>query len=105
MVAFSPIMVYYSKELKQYSGDACFAVLVVYLAERLRASEGRRGWLALALAGLVGLGFSHAPDLLPAGGGAHALAQPARGRRGTTNDPGRPVDSGLRGLLLPVHPP
>ena len=59
MVAFSPIMVYYSKELKQYSGDACFAVLVVYLAERLRDSEGRRGWLALALAGIVGLGFSH----------------------------------------------
>ncbi|MCL4500923.1 MAG: glycosyltransferase family 39 protein [Deltaproteobacteria bacterium] len=59
MVAFSPIMVYYSKELKQYSGDACFAVLMVYLAERLRESHGRRGWLPLALAGIVGLGFSH----------------------------------------------
>ena len=44
VVAFSPIMVYYSKELKQYSGDAFFAVLVFYLAERLRASGGRRGW-------------------------------------------------------------
>ena len=58
LVAFSPIMVYYSKELKQYSGDACFAVLVVYLAELVRASEGRRGWLALALTSVVGLGFS-----------------------------------------------
>jgi 4-amino-4-deoxy-L-arabinose transferase-like glycosyltransferase len=57
-VAFSPIMVYYSKELKQYSGDAFFAVLVLWLAERLRADQGRRGWLNLALAGLVGLGFS-----------------------------------------------
>jgi len=57
-VAFSPIMVYYSKELKQYSGDAFFAVLVLWLAERLQASRGRRGWLALALAGVVGLGFS-----------------------------------------------
>jgi 4-amino-4-deoxy-L-arabinose transferase-like glycosyltransferase len=57
-VAFSPVMVYYSKELKQYSGDAFFAVLVLWLAERLRAGEGRRGWLALALAGVVGLGFS-----------------------------------------------
>ncbi len=57
-VAFSPIMVYYSKELKQYSGDAFFAVLVLWLAERLRAGGGRRGWLALALAGVVGLGFS-----------------------------------------------
>jgi 4-amino-4-deoxy-L-arabinose transferase-like glycosyltransferase len=57
-VAFSPIMVYYSKELKQYSGDAFFAVLVLWLAERLQAHRGRRGWLALALAGVVGLGFS-----------------------------------------------
>jgi 4-amino-4-deoxy-L-arabinose transferase-like glycosyltransferase len=59
-VAFSPIMVYYSKELKQYSGDAFFAVLMVWLAERLRTAQGGRGWLALALAGVVGLGFSHA---------------------------------------------
>jgi 4-amino-4-deoxy-L-arabinose transferase-like glycosyltransferase len=59
-VAFSPVMVYYAKELKQYSGDAFFAVLVVWLAERLRASQGQRGWLVLALAGVVGLGFSHA---------------------------------------------
>ncbi|HEY9073681.1 MAG TPA: glycosyltransferase family 39 protein, partial [Desulfobaccales bacterium] len=59
VVAFSPVMVYYSKELKQYSGDACFAVLVVYLAERLRASSGRRGWTPLALAGIIGMGFSH----------------------------------------------
>ncbi len=59
-VAFSPIMVYYSKELKQYSGDAFFAVLVLCLAERLRAAQGRGGWLVLALAGMLGLGFSHA---------------------------------------------
>ena len=57
-VAFSPMMVYYSKELKQYSGDAFFAVLVLWLTERLQAREGRQGWLALALAGVVGLGFS-----------------------------------------------
>jgi 4-amino-4-deoxy-L-arabinose transferase-like glycosyltransferase len=59
MVAFSPIMVYYSKELKQYSGDAFFAVLVVWLAERLQTTQGQRGWLVLTLAGIVGLGFSH----------------------------------------------
>jgi 4-amino-4-deoxy-L-arabinose transferase-like glycosyltransferase len=59
-VAVSPVMVYYSKELKQYSGDAFFAVLVLWLAERLRARQGRGGWLALTLAGVAGLGFSHA---------------------------------------------
>jgi 4-amino-4-deoxy-L-arabinose transferase-like glycosyltransferase len=57
-VAFSPVMVYYSKELKQYSGDAFFAVLALWLAERLQARQSRRGWLALGLAGVVGLGFS-----------------------------------------------
>ncbi|MCK9375331.1 MAG: glycosyltransferase family 39 protein [Syntrophobacterales bacterium] len=59
-VAFSPVMVYYSKELKQYSGDAFFAVLALWLAERLLARQGRRGWLFLSLAGMLGLGFSHA---------------------------------------------
>ncbi len=78
VVACSPIMVYYSKELKQYSGDAFFAVLVFYLAERLRASDGRRGWTALALAGLIGLGFSHTLVFcLPAAGLILWLSLPA----------------------------
>jgi hypothetical protein len=58
-ITFSPIMVYFSKELKQYSGDAFFAVLLVLLSERLRARGGRKGWLELGLAGGLGLGFSH----------------------------------------------
>jgi len=59
LVAVSPVLVYFSKELKQYSGDAFFAVLVVYLAERLRFRPTRASWLALALAGTLALGFSH----------------------------------------------
>ncbi len=58
-VAISPVLVYYSKELKQYSGDAFFAVLLFLLVERLRASLGEKGWTLLALTGLLGLGFSH----------------------------------------------
>ena len=58
-LTFSPIMVYYSKELKQYSGDAFFAVLVLLLTERLRVAQGDKGWLLLGLAGMVGLGYSH----------------------------------------------
>lgn len=81
-VAFSPIMVYYSKELKQYSGDAFFAVLVVWLAERLRTSQGERGWLALALAGVVGLGFSHALIFTLPVVGAVLWATRSRDRRG-----------------------
>jgi 4-amino-4-deoxy-L-arabinose transferase-like glycosyltransferase len=59
LVAFSPIMVYYAKELKQYSGDAFFAVLIFFLVERLRVRESRWIWLALGLAGTLGLSFSH----------------------------------------------
>jgi hypothetical protein len=60
LVAFSPVMVYYSKELKQYSGDAFFAVLILFLLERVRERESRWAWAALAAAGVLGLGFSHA---------------------------------------------
>jgi hypothetical protein len=59
LVAFSPIMVYYSKELKQYSSDAFFAVLVFFLVERLRRQDCKWAWPALAVAGVLGLGFSH----------------------------------------------
>ena len=57
-VGLSPVMVYYSKELKQYSGDAFFAVLLFLLVEHLLAAPRFRTWAALGLAGLVGLGFS-----------------------------------------------
>ena len=59
LVAVSPVLVYFTKELKQYSGDAFFAVLLVWLAERLQDRPGRTGWLALTLAGPLALGFSH----------------------------------------------
>jgi 4-amino-4-deoxy-L-arabinose transferase-like glycosyltransferase len=59
LLGFSPMMVYYAKELKQYSGDAFFAVLIFLLVERLRRQESKWTWLALGLAGIIGLGFSH----------------------------------------------
>jgi hypothetical protein len=59
LVAISPVLVYFSKELKQYSGDAFFAVLLVWLAERVKERPGNPAWLALALAGPLALGFSH----------------------------------------------
>ncbi len=59
LVAVSPVMVYFSKELKQYSGDAFFAVLLVWLTERFLERPGHAGWLTLALAGFLALGFSH----------------------------------------------
>ena len=67
LVALSPVLVYFSKELKQYSGDAFFAILMVWLAERLKERPSYARWLSLALVGLVALGFSHgAVFVLPA---------------------------------------
>jgi hypothetical protein len=59
VVSLSPVLVYFSKELKQYSGDAFFAVCLVYLAERLRCNPPYPHWLAFGLVALLALGFSH----------------------------------------------
>ena len=59
LVAVSPVLVYFSKELKQYSADAFFAVLLVWLAEGTGGQAGSLVWVALALAGSLALGFSH----------------------------------------------
>jgi hypothetical protein len=58
-VAGSPVLVYFSKELKQYSGDAFFAMLLALLAERCRERPTRSRLALLTAAGSVGLGFSH----------------------------------------------
>lgn len=81
LVGFSPVMVYYSKELKQYSGDAFFAVLILLLVERLRRRGDQWLWLALGAAGALGLGFSHAlVFILPVAWAALWLSRPAGGR-------------------------
>lgn len=58
-VAISTRLVYFSKELKQYSADAFFTVLALVLLERIIHHQGRRGWLALTFALAVGMGYSH----------------------------------------------
>lgn len=58
-IAVSPRLVYYSKELKQYSADAFFAVLALVLTERLLRQPGPRDWVTFTLAIAIGLGFSH----------------------------------------------
>ncbi|HAY21922.1 MAG TPA: hypothetical protein DCY27_07095 [Desulfobacterales bacterium] len=59
LAAVSRRWVYFSKELKQYSADLFFAVLVFYLVERQLRRQGRGGWLLLTVLMALGLGFSH----------------------------------------------
>lgn len=77
-VSCSPVLVYFSKELKQYSGDAFFAVLVALLGERFLERPGPGRLALLAAAGAAGLGFSHPLIfVLPAVGLAAFVGAPA----------------------------
>ncbi len=57
-------LVYFSKELKQYSADIFFAVLIFFLVERQLQRQGRDGWLLFTALLAFGLGFSHSLVLL-----------------------------------------
>ena len=59
LASVSNRLVYFSKELKQYSADIFFAVLVFWLVERQLRRQGRGGWLLLTVLLAIGLGYSH----------------------------------------------
>jgi hypothetical protein len=59
LVSVSNRLVYFSKELKQYSADIFFAVLVFWLVESHLGRQGRGGWLLFTVLLGLGLGFSH----------------------------------------------
>jgi hypothetical protein len=52
-------LVYFSKELKQYSADIFFAVLIFLLVERQLQRRGQKGWLRFTVLLALRLGFSH----------------------------------------------
>jgi len=60
LFSFSPHLIIYSKELKQYSGDVFFALLLVFLAERIVRKDSWRNWGLWVLFSSLALGFSHA---------------------------------------------
>lgn len=57
LLAAAPVLIYYSSEFKQYSGDVLVSLLLLWAG--LRYDEQRRGLAILAVAGAVGLWFSH----------------------------------------------
>ena len=59
LASVSHRLVYFSKELKQYSADIFFAVLVFWLVERQLHRQGRGGWLLFTVLLALGLGYSH----------------------------------------------
>lgn len=59
LFSFSYPLVYYSKELKQYSGDVFFALLLVFLTERIVTKNTLRNWVLWVVFSSLALGFSH----------------------------------------------
>lgn len=80
LVAASPVLVYYSSEFKQYQGDVLCTLLILWLTLRFRPETHRRDALWLALAGAVGIWFSHAIDFVLAGSGLVLWLEMARRR-------------------------
>ena len=60
LFAISWPLIYYSSELKQYSSDAMFALLLIYLAFRCLDENARLGnFIALGVSGFVAIWLSH----------------------------------------------
>ena len=78
-LAFSPALVYYASEFKQYSGDVLVTVALVGLGLRVRPDG--HGLLALALGGILAPWFSYAAVFVLFGVGVTLVAETARGRR------------------------
>ncbi len=59
LASVSHRLVYFSKELKQYSADVFFAVLALWLVERQLQRAGQGGWVLFTALLALGLGFSY----------------------------------------------
>jgi hypothetical protein len=79
--ALSPILVYYSNEVKPYIVDALVAVALTWLAlDVLEAPDSRRAWRRLAGGGVIGILLSTPAVFVLAGVGIALIAHPAIGR-------------------------
>ena len=80
LVAVSPLLVYFSNELKPYSSDAMVTLLLVLAALRFGEQPDERArWVALALGGALAAAFSTTAAFVLAGVVAYLVAsEPVR---------------------------
>jgi len=75
LFAISWYPIYYSSELKQYSGDVMTGLLMVFLAGRcLKAGASHRDFLILGVGGAIAIWISHPSAFILAGVGLALLA-------------------------------
>lgn len=80
LVAFSPVLVYYSSEFKQYALDVLAVATIMWLVVRTDVAHPQRGIWPLALAGSLAIWFSHASLFVLAGAGTVLWVEAARRR-------------------------
>ncbi len=73
LLALHPTAIYYSKELKQYSGEMFFTILLLYLFYRALREKSPAAVALFFLAGLFGIGFG-VPTILLACGASVVLS-------------------------------
>ena len=79
--AMSPLLIYYSNEVKPYIVDALVAVVLTWLAvDVLEAPDSSRAWRRLVVGGVLGILFSTPSVFVLAGIGVALIAHPAIGR-------------------------
>ncbi|MBA7622534.1 hypothetical protein ES703_29912 [subsurface metagenome] len=81
LFSFSAPLIYYSKELKQYSGDVFFALLLVFLSERIVTRDTLRNWGLWVVFSSLALCFSHAAVFVIPGFSLVLLLQGITSRR------------------------
>ena len=59
LCSFNSILIFYSRELKQYTIEALFTLLAIYFAEKAVLNDNKRTYLFLFLICLFGFGFAH----------------------------------------------
>jgi len=79
LVSFSPILVYYSSEFKQYATDVLASILILRAGVRFQGTK--KDLIALALLGCIAVWFSHASIFVLAGTGATLLSAAAARRQ------------------------
>lgn len=78
IAALSPILIYFSNEVKPYVSDALVAVVLTWLAlDVLEAPDSRRAWRWLAVGGAGGILLSTPSVFVLAGVGIALIAHPA----------------------------
>jgi hypothetical protein len=64
LVSFSPVLIYYTSEFKQYGGDVLVSMLLVWACMRFDTASLRASLLRLGWVGVLGVWFSH-PSVFP----------------------------------------